>query len=283
MHARTYSATRAPTHTVDHPPVHHSKKKANHSYCGAGATWGCGACGDAERGIGPGCHVAAWSTEDLVSWADPVKVITLPLNQTVPNVGASMVPSTATPPPNVPKHQAFMALENSKFATAINVGNDRDLSKNWVLRPVNSSSDACRRGHCTPGLACPSTRYNPLDQFYYVFGGGNDIQITRSKDLVTWETRNMSLMTHCKFWHRMVNVWSYVSFHLGVPVHVDCDNQMTCTHVYVHTCPPNNHLCMSKSCSRFSSLYFIFLFFYCAAFIHNIYIYIYMFISKRHC
>eukprot|EP00729_Bicosta_minor_P027982 gene27982-20025_t len=157
--------------------------RANHSYCGAGATWGCGACGDAERGIGPGCHVAAWSTEDLVSWADPVKVITLPLNQTVPNVGASMVPSTATPPPNVPKHQAFMALENSKFATAINVGNDRDLSKNWVLRPVNSSSDACRRGHCTPGLACPSTRYNPLDQFYYVFGGGNDIQITRSKDL----------------------------------------------------------------------------------------------------
>ena len=27
--------------------------------------------------------------------------------------------------------------------------------------------------------------------------GGNDIEITRSKDLIVWEKRNMSLATHC--------------------------------------------------------------------------------------
>ena len=214
--------------------------RANHTYCGPGASWGCGACGDAERGVGPGCHVAAWSSEDLVTWSKPVAAITLPLNQTVPNVGASMVPhAAATVLPNVPKHQAFMALENGAFPMAINVGDDRDLSKNWRLLPVNRSSDACKHSTahvtCEPGVACPSTRYNPVDQYYYVFGGGNDITITRSKDLVretflpricsrtlmdcgslqpsiyadvrstmtssqskvTWERRNMSMMTHC--------------------------------------------------------------------------------------
>ena len=30
-----------------------------------------------------------------------------------------------------------------------------------------------------------------------VFGGGNDITLTRSKNFSTWEKRNMSMMTHC--------------------------------------------------------------------------------------
>jgi hypothetical protein len=102
---------------------------------------------------------------------------------------------------NVPKHQAFMAVENGDMPLAINVGNDGDLSQNWQILPVNRSSDACRHSKpgfsCEPGVACPTARYNPVDEYYYVFGGGNDIEITRSKDLVVWEKRNMSLATHC--------------------------------------------------------------------------------------
>ena len=79
-----------------------------------------------------------------------------------------------------------MAFEGGGFQ-AINTGSDRDLSKNWKL--VERSHGA--------GLACPTARFNPNDKFYYVFGGGNDIKIRRSKDLVTWESRNMSMATHC--------------------------------------------------------------------------------------
>jgi hypothetical protein len=42
--------------------------RANHTYCEHGnatGNWGCGACADASHGIGSGCYVASWSTEDL--------------------------------------------------------------------------------------------------------------------------------------------------------------------------------------------------------------------------
>ena len=90
--------------------------------------------------------------------------------------------------------QAFMALENSESGhpMAINTGTDRDLSKNWELL------QAGRGGNCnSPNLPCPTARYNPTDKYYYVFGGGIDITLTRSKDLLVWERRNMSMMTHC--------------------------------------------------------------------------------------
>jgi hypothetical protein len=104
--------------------------RANHSYCpqpppppppargGVFATaeqrarsstvgWGCGACSDAQRHTGPGCHVGAWSTTDLKSWTGPAKAVTLPLPATVPNVGATMVPRSSSHfPPNLPGHQA---------------------------------------------------------------------------------------------------------------------------------------------------------------------------------
>ena len=170
---------------------------------------GCGACSDAQRHVGSGCYVGAWSTKDLKTWSGPSKAVTLPLPQTVPNVGASMVPKSAGHrPPKLQGHQAYMAFvrdpspavastcgrltagaerqEGSAFQ-AINIGSDKNLSKNWKL---------VLHGHGA-GLACPTARYNPMDQYYYVFGGGNDIVIKRSKDLVTWETRNMSMATHC--------------------------------------------------------------------------------------
>ena len=65
----------------------------------------------------------------------------------VPNVAASMVPASSMVP-RLPKHQAFMALENSEYPVAINTGTDRDLSKNWKL---------LQQGHHanSPGVACP--------------------------------------------------------------------------------------------------------------------------------
>ncbi len=105
--------------------------RANHTYCDNSA-WGCGACSDAAHGMGTGCYVASWSTQDLKTWEGPEHAVTLPLNQTVPNVGTSMVTASSSIP-GLPKHQAFMALENSEYPIAINTGADRDLSKNWQL------------------------------------------------------------------------------------------------------------------------------------------------------
>ena len=90
----------------------------------------------------------------------------------------------------LPLHQAFMALE-SPAALAINTGADRDLSNNWQLLPMSDE------GYTTHGMACPTTRYNPKDSFYYVFGGGADIILTRSRDLKTWTRANTSLATGC--------------------------------------------------------------------------------------
>ena len=87
--------------------------RANHSYC-ADSAWGCGACADAQHGRGHGCVVASWSTEDLGTWDGPHPALTLPMNQTVPNVGVSMVAAAAAVP-GLPMHQAFMALENSAY------------------------------------------------------------------------------------------------------------------------------------------------------------------------
>ena len=129
--------------------------RANHSYCPQnpkGGSWGCGACADAARGVGDGCYVGAWSTEDLHTWTGPVKALTLPLPQTVPNVGASMVPSTlhSNLSNNLPAHQAFMALENGELPLAINVGSDRNLSMNWQLLSVNVTD---KHGRCNTPYA----------------------------------------------------------------------------------------------------------------------------------
>ena len=135
--------------------------------------WGCGACSDAQRGVGDGCYVGAWSTSDLKTWSGPSKAVTLPLPFTVPNVAAAMIPpsSAGDLPPNLPKHQTFMAFEGGSF-TALNIGTDRDLSKNWKLLPmVNRSSELCKNlskegKECATGLDCPTARYNPMDKYY---------------------------------------------------------------------------------------------------------------------
>ena len=127
--------------------------RANHTYCGNSTGWGCGACAAAGHGEGEGCYVGSWSTEDLRVWDGPRKALTLPLNQTVPNVAASMVPAAAqrSLPANLPKHQAFMALENGDFPIAVNTGTGRDLSTGWELVEHGHGANS-------PGVACPAAR-----------------------------------------------------------------------------------------------------------------------------
>ena len=86
--------------------------RANHSYCDNSA-WGCGGCSDAAHGMGTGCYVASWSTRDLKTWNGPEHAVTLPLNQTVPNVGASMV-TRSSQVPGWPKHQVRGAIADEK-------------------------------------------------------------------------------------------------------------------------------------------------------------------------
>lgn len=153
--------------------------------CSNPGPWGCGACGNpAASG---GCYVGAWSC-DAARVADCewtfAKAITLPGNETVPNVGVGVVPATAQTPAALPPHQAFMALETA-ISVAINTGNDGDFSRNWQLLNattfgVDLVSDS--------GL-CPFARYDPVTAHYYVGGGGNDVNLARSPNLThgSWE------------------------------------------------------------------------------------------------
>ena len=160
--------------------------RANKSAVGVSATaeqrarsstigWGSGPCDDASRGEGPGCHVGAWRSTDMKSWTFS-KAVTLPLPQTTANPGASMIPLSSQPTPaaGLPRHQAFMAMEGGVLA--INTGSDGDLHQSWELL-----SNGSRTGGFA--LPCPSARYNPQDRWYYVFGGGVDIQLRRSRNL----------------------------------------------------------------------------------------------------
>lgn len=164
--------------------------RANSSVPGC-KPWGCGACAQGH------CYVGAWSSRDLVTWEGPAAAVVLPPNVTVPNVGTTMVsrPGNSPPlPPGLPAHQAFMVLEatpmnNSGWGRlmAVNVGADRDLSRNWLLL------DFMTHAMDGPGVgqagSCPATRFNPADGYYYVLGGGNNVDLTRSANLSrgSWE------------------------------------------------------------------------------------------------
>eukprot|EP00041_Stephanoeca_diplocostata_P020354 m.453638 g.453638 ORF g.453638 m.453638 type:complete len:426 (-) comp21553_c0_seq1:403-1680(-) len=162
----------------------------------APGNWGCGSCALARSGRPDvSCSVGAWSSEDLVHWDGPFPAVTLAGNITVPNVAVAMIPpaarQSAAQQTGLPAHQAFMVLE-SKMALAINVGTDRDLSKNWKLLPMGPPV-----GYTSFGKACPTTRYDPQGNYYYVFGGGDIITLTRSKDLKLWEHATDMLATGC--------------------------------------------------------------------------------------
>ena len=152
--------------------------------------WGCGSCAQVASGNqSANCLIGAWKTTDLINFIGPINIIALPTNITVPNVGVGMVnrPSSIPPPGNLPAHQAFMALEagmpnhNGHFI-AINTGNDYNLFTNWVLLNISEYSIS---GNVGEASGCPSARYNPKDGYYYVMGGGNMVDLTRSNNLTS--------------------------------------------------------------------------------------------------
>ena len=148
--------------------------------------WGCGACANPAGG----CYVGTWSCSgntltdaDCGPWSF-TQALTLPGTVTVPNVGVGLVPR-ASSPPNLPVHQAFMALETS-YGIAVNVGNDDgNLAQNWILLDPQVYGVS---GVGNSGL-CPFARFNPADSYYYVAGGGRHINLGRSKNLTfgSWE------------------------------------------------------------------------------------------------
>eukprot|EP00041_Stephanoeca_diplocostata_P020356 m.453662 g.453662 ORF g.453662 m.453662 type:complete len:256 (-) comp21553_c0_seq3:403-1170(-) len=66
-----------------------------------------------------------------------------------------------------------------------------DLSTKLSVLPVTAV------GYTSFGKACPTTRYDPQGNYYYVFGGGDIITLTRSKDLKLWEHATDMLATGC--------------------------------------------------------------------------------------
>ena len=152
--------------------------RANHTECQTPG-WGCGACANPDGG----CYVGSWScsadsVEECGDGWTFTHALTLPGKVTVPNVGVGLVPHQASATGDLPQHQAFMALESS-FSLAINVGNDGDLSSNWIfLDPATHTIDSVANA----GL-CPFARYNAVDGYYYVGGGGEHINLARSRNL----------------------------------------------------------------------------------------------------
>lgn len=155
------------------------------------APWGCGSCAAVASGNQSAqCLVGAWKSTDLLTFEGPINILALPTNITVPNVGVSMVnrSSSIPPPANLPDHQAFMALEagipnHNGHLIAINTGSkDYNLFTNWVLLNISEYSIS---GNVGEAVSCPSARYNPVDGYYYVMGGGNMVDLTRSKNLTT--------------------------------------------------------------------------------------------------
>lgn len=140
--------------------------------------WGCGACAQGH------CNVSVMSSTDAIHWEGPFVAVSLPANVTVPNVAVGFRPP-ANPPAGLPSHQAFMILESS-VSVAVNVGTDGDLAANWLL--LNSSVFGVSGGTGEAG-GCPAARYNPADEFYYVMGGGNYVDVARSRNLTrnSWE------------------------------------------------------------------------------------------------
>ncbi len=150
--------------------------------------WGCGACAQGS------CYVGVWSSSDLKSWVGPEVAVQLPGGLTVPNVGVGLVPASAELPAGLPRHQAFMALEAREAGAqgallAINTGSTGDLSRDWLL--LNNSEFAIGPS-VGEAAGCPAARW--ADGFYYVMGGGNSVDLVRSRNLSvgSWELTPLS-------------------------------------------------------------------------------------------
>jgi hypothetical protein len=164
--------------------------RANQTSC-KDPLWGCGACG-LSRTNESDCYVGAWSSDDLHQWTFS-KIITLPRPLTVPNVAVSMIPPRSRDrplPSGLPQHQAWMALDAPAPPIAVNTGTDGNLHQGWaILDRAYTDADDNNNRWGGMGIECMAVRFNPMDDYYYAFGGGEEIDLTRSKNLSvgSWE------------------------------------------------------------------------------------------------
>jgi len=90
----------------------------------------------------------------------------------------------------LPPHKWIMALEYlfNGFSTIFLINNgDVPTKAPWVLLDTKTYFIPKLAGGGNGVGACPSVRYVPSTGYYYVVSGGNDVYITRSKDLMNWE------------------------------------------------------------------------------------------------
>ena len=154
-----------------------------------------------------GCYVGAWNSSDLLHWSKTAKTVIFPGANFTQNNDVTLVRPQYTNweerHGQLPRHQAAMALEaecsksegpGGFFSTAINIGNDGDLSRSedWIILYSNDS----KRTYRSPEHACPAFRYDPERGAYYLTGGGESQQGPyRSMDLISWTSSPFSPLT----------------------------------------------------------------------------------------
>jgi hypothetical protein len=120
--------------------------------------------------LGGGCELALHCARRVAALESYIGLV---------EVGVGLVPRGANPPnTSLPRHQAFMALETS-ISVAVNVGSDGDLGANWLL--LDPQQYAVQQ--VGDGGLCPFARYNAADGYFYVAGGGNHVNLARSRTL----------------------------------------------------------------------------------------------------
>ena len=148
--------------------------------------------GPCQMSVEAGCYVGAWSSKDLTNFTETARALTVPTGTMIFNTDVTFTqpPKTVNDDPVLPAHQAIMVMEprynmslqppsvGSRYSLALNTGTDGDLTRNWQLLSYPLVS---------PITACPSIRVDGRTGFVYVLGGGKEISLARSKDLVRWE------------------------------------------------------------------------------------------------
>jgi hypothetical protein len=140
-----------------------------------------------------------------------------------PPLSPSLPPSQQPPPRTQPAHDYHR--HRHQPIPALTPNHHHRHQPIPALTPTalcaRASLTTCYR-YTSFGLACPTTRFNPSDSYYYVFGGGDDITLTRSRDLRTWERANSSMATGC----------------ISEEVCLECVLPPPPTHTHTHTPPP---------------------------------------------
>jgi len=133
-----------------------------------------------------------WSSDPkLQVWQNDTAAV-LPKGMVAYNTDAAPVDPTALAKHNsaLPPHKWIMALEYlyNGFSSIFLINNEDVPTKaQWTLLDPSKYFIPKLAGGSNGVGACPTIRYVPTTGYYYVISGGNNVYITRSKDLINWE------------------------------------------------------------------------------------------------